>query len=160
MYLSKLKTTDNLFQQPNPYYDHVTDLWYKAQPVGVGTIGKFLVTISENAGLSYIYTKYCIHGTIATGMKIQGHTLVEIAHILKHKNLQSLSHYLDMPTHEDKENFSKPLFKYTNKTNDSDISDMSDFEPPPPLKKKSKSQNVKQLQQCLFHQKTKTKKIN
>ena len=53
-------------------------------------------------------------GTTATGMKCQGHSLEEIAYILKHKNLESLKHYLDAPILKDKENYAESLFKYTN----------------------------------------------
>ena len=70
---------DDLFQQPNPYFKCQKDNWFKAQPVGEGTIGKFLSKISRAAGLSYIYTNHCIRGTTATGMKKNGHTLEEIA---------------------------------------------------------------------------------
>ena len=42
LYMSKLNKIDNFFQQPNPYFKRTTDVWYKAQPVGVGTIGRFL----------------------------------------------------------------------------------------------------------------------
>ena len=114
LYVSKLTKIDALFQQPNPYYKRPTDYWYKAQPVGEGTIGKFLAEILRAAGLSFVYTNHCIRGTTATGMKKNGHTLEEIAHVLKHKNLESLEHYLDAPTMKDRENYSKCLFKYTN----------------------------------------------
>ena len=48
-------------------------------------------------------------------MKAEGHTIGEIAHILKHKNLESIKHYLDKPLMKDKEKFFKSLFRYTKK---------------------------------------------
>ena len=111
--------------------------------MGVGTIGSFLSKISKASGLSYIYTNHCIQGTTATVLKRSGHTLEEIAHVLKHKNLESLKHYLDAPTLKDKENYSTSLFKDTNKDNTDDHSGMEDFELlPPPLKKKGKNQKL------------------
>ena len=85
LYLSKLTKMSDLFQQPNPYFKKTTDVWYKAQPVGEGTIGQFLATISQNAGLSYIYTDHYTRGTTVTGMHKTGHLLQEIANVVKHK---------------------------------------------------------------------------
>ena len=92
--------------------------------------------------------------TTATGMRKNGHSFVEIAHVLKHKNLESLNHYLDTPTMKDKEKFSKTLFKYTNKTDLDTDSDMSDFEVPKLQLKKKINQNAKLLQQSQSHLKT------
>ena len=89
LYLSKLTDVPDLFQQPNPYYRRPGDIWYKAQPVGEGTIGKFLATISVNAGLSYVYTNHCTRGTTATGLHCQGYSLQEISNVTKHNNLNS-----------------------------------------------------------------------
>ena len=54
-----------------------------------------------------------------------------------------MKYYLDAPTHKDKEKYSNSLFNYTEKkpnTNDSN-NDMSDFDVPPPKKKKDKIPN-------------------
>ena len=43
LYLSKLTPIKDFFQQPNPCFKKVgQDKWYEEQPVGVGTIGKFM----------------------------------------------------------------------------------------------------------------------
>ena len=60
---------NDLFQQPNPYYRRPSECWYKCQPVGEGTVRKFLSEISEASGLDYIYTNHCIWGMTVTGMK-------------------------------------------------------------------------------------------
>ena len=74
---------------------------------------------------------------MASAMKRAGYSLQDIAHIIGHKNLESLRYYLDKPTLQDKENFADDLFKYTAKDSESD---MSDFEmPPPPKRKKDKT---------------------
>ena len=69
-------------------------------------------------------------------MQKTGYSLTEIAWVIKHKNLESLKRYLDKPTMEDRENFSKDLFKYTGNTNTDSDDDFQDFEPAPPPKKK------------------------
>ena len=51
-------------------------------------------------------------------MHRQGYSLKEIANVTKHKNLQSLEHYIGGPNHEDKEGYSPALFNYSkNKEN-------------------------------------------
>ena len=73
-------------------------------------------TISENTKLSKIYTNHCIRKTTATGMYRQGYSLKEIANITKHKNLQSLEHYISGPNHQDKTSYLNALFDYSKKT--------------------------------------------
>ena len=73
-------------------------------------------TISENTKLSKIYTNHCIRKTTATGMYRQGYSLKEIANETKHKNLQSLEHYINGPNHQDKTSYLNALFDYSKKT--------------------------------------------
>ena len=74
-----------------------------------------------------MYTNHCTCGSTATAMKIAGYSLQDIAHVLGHRNLESLKYYFDQPTLKDKENFADDLFKYTGNpdetktTNDSDL---------------------------------------
>ena len=73
-------------------------------------------------------------------MHKHGHSLQEIANIVKHKNLESLKWYLEAPDQKDKENYCKSLSKYVGSkdTLTNEDSDISDFEPPPaPPKKKN-----------------------
>ena len=43
LYMSKLTKIKSFFQQPNPFIKNPNkDKWYKEQPVGDGTTGKFL----------------------------------------------------------------------------------------------------------------------
>ena len=131
LYISKLyPKCDAFFQNTNQYYRLPKDKWYKNMPADINTIGNFLKTISELAGLSYIYTNHCIRGTTVSAMKCAGYSLQDIAYVLGHKNLETLKHYLDKPTLNDKENFADDLFKYTGNSN-LDDSDMSDFKIPP-----------------------------
>ena len=41
----------------------------------------------------------------------------QFANVTKHKNLQSLEHYISAPTLEEKENYSASLFDYTKNSN-------------------------------------------
>ena len=132
-----------MFQQPNPNFKEVTDLWYKNSPVGENTIGKFMKEICKKAKLKITYTNHCIRGTMATAMARSGYSLHNIAQVTCHKNIESLKYYLEKPTLDDMEQYSISLFKYAGgdkkkkkktpsaaqgKANDNDD---EDFEEPP-----------------------------
>ena len=80
--------------------------------LGKETLAGLTKVISEEAGLSQVYTNHCIRHTTATGMHKSGHNLKEISTVTKHKNLQSLERYIDKPTHKEKESYNKDLFNY------------------------------------------------
>ena len=48
-------------------------------------------------------------------MKCQGYTLQEISNVTKHKNLDSLKHYVDGPTYEEKRGYNDALLNYAKK---------------------------------------------
>ena len=73
--------------------------------------------ISKKAKLSKNYTNHTVRKTTATAMKRSGFSLQEIANVTKHKNLESLKHYLAAPTHEEKESYSNALHDYGQKKN-------------------------------------------
>ena len=75
--------------------------------------------ISTKASLSKIYTNHCICKTTAAGMRKSGFSLDQITHITKYKNLDSLKHYVDGQTLNDKENYNQGLFAYANLDADS-----------------------------------------
>ena len=88
-------------------------------PIGEGTIGKFMKTISNAAETSKVYINYKIKGITATFGKGRGYTLDEIAFVLKHKNLESLKYYTDRPTLRASNSFQTPCsnsVKNRNKT--------------------------------------------
>ena len=79
------------------------------------TIGTFMSSLSDKAKLSKIYTNHGIRKTTATAMHRQGFDLKQIAHVTKHKNLQSLENYISAPLNTEKEDYSNALFEYTTK---------------------------------------------
>ena len=133
LYLSKLTDIPDFFQKPNPYYKRPTDAWFHKAPVGENTIGKFLSVISKNSDLSTRYTNHSIRGTTATAMYRSGYSLHDIASVTRHKNIESLKHYLEQPTLDDMKNYSDSLFKYA------DNSDTEDFQPAQPIRTKPKN---------------------
>lgn len=86
---------------------------YDAMAVGVQTLGKMMAVISVNANLSRRYTNHEIRKTTGTAMKRGGVNDTSIAHHLKHRDLQSLQHYLEKPTIEEKKQNAIALFNYT-----------------------------------------------
>ena len=101
---------DAFFQYPDA--DHKG---FDNKPVRKNALGSLVKVISEKAKLSKIYTNHCIRKITATGMHKQGYSLKEIANVTKHKNLQSLEHYIGRPNHQDKQCYSDSLFKYSKK---------------------------------------------
>ena len=76
---------------------------FDKMPLGKNTLGELMKTISKEAKLSKVDTNQQIHKTTATGLAKKGHSLQEISHVTKHKNIQSLQHYIAQSDYEDKE---------------------------------------------------------
>ena len=68
--------------------------------------------ISKKAKLSKEYTNHQIRKTTVKAMPHSGFGLNQIFHIMKHKNLNSLKHYLDAPTHSEKQGYNSALYDY------------------------------------------------
>ena len=95
------------FQKPNNAHTA-----YTKEVIGKNTLGDMMKIISEAANLSKIYTNHQIRKTTATGMRRSGFSLEQIANVTKHNNLDSLKHYVDAPTLEEKESYNEGLFNY------------------------------------------------
>lgn len=108
-YMSLLNPKINDFFQ-HPSYNKSK---YDAMAVGKNKIGKWMPIISERAGLSQKYSNHKIRKTCATSMKRGGIAIPNIAHHLKHKDIQTLQHYLEKPTIEDKQWNAVALHNYT-----------------------------------------------
>ena len=108
MYVSLLNhECDAFFQYPsrnNKSYDN--------KPVGKNSLATMMKEISEHANLSRIYTNHCIQKMMATVLHRQGFDLNEIQNVTKHKNLDSLKHYISAPTYKEKKNYNNALLQY------------------------------------------------
>ena len=110
-YVANLNENCNaLFQYPNKENDG-----FDRKPIGKNTIGEMMKEISNDAKLSCVYTNHCIRKTTVTGLRRQGFELDEIQNVTKHKNLDSLKHYLSAPTYKDKKKYNEALLKYAEK---------------------------------------------
>ena len=113
MYLDLLNPDSTaFFQHPNK-----TKTGYTREVIGKKPLGEMMKEISSKAKLSHVYTNQQICKTTATGMHQEGFSLQEIANVTKHKNLDSLKHYVATLTLHDKQRYNEGLFSYGNPNN-------------------------------------------
>ena len=110
MYMDLLNPDSTaFFQYPNKKKTEFTKV-----VVGKNTLGNMMKEISKKANLSKIYTNHQIRKTTATGMHKEGFSFEQIANVTKHKNLDSLKHYISGPTLNEKQSYNEGLFNYGN----------------------------------------------
>ena len=113
-YLALLNHEENsFFQYPNKKLNG-----FNNAPIGKNSIGSMMKDISEAAKLSKIYMNHCIRKMTATAMKRQGFDLNQISHVTKHKNLDSLKHYIGAPTYKDKRRYNDAMAEYASAANE------------------------------------------
>ena len=95
------------FQYPNKRKDGL-----KRKVIGKNPLGNMMKEISDAAKLSKTYTNHQIRKTTVTGMHRSGFSLQEKANVTKHKNLESLKHYVNKPTLQEKASYNERLFNY------------------------------------------------
>ena len=108
---------DAFFQYPTK-----DKVGYTRAPLGKNALGDMIKEISKKAHLSQVYTNHQIRKTTATAMHKSGFDLQEISNVTKHKNLDSLKHYIGGPTNQDKENYNTALLQYAENSNDTPTS--------------------------------------
>ena len=101
------------FQYPNKKLNG-----FNNAAIGKNSLGTMMKEISKEAKLSKIYTNHCIRKTTATALKWQGFELNEISHITKHKNLDSVKHYIGGLTYSDKRRYNEAMSNYASTEND------------------------------------------
>ena len=93
-YLSKLDPEqDRLWCYPKDSFRHEEELWYTKKPVGVNTLQQFLPKLSQQCGLSQIYTNHSIRSTSATLLHQDKFDPTAVKSITGHKSLSSLAVY-------------------------------------------------------------------
>ena len=105
------------------------------KPIGKNSLATMMKDISEDAQLSCTYTNHCIRKTTATALHHQGFDLSEIQNVTKHKNIDSLKHYISVPTYKEKKNYNNALLNYAENEHPE--------EEPMIVAKKAKRDNVK-----------------
>ena len=116
-YLSLLNHKEDAFFQ----YPNKEKTGFKNSPVGKNTLAEMMKEISKDSKRSRIYTNHCVRKSTATAMKWQGFDLNEISHVTKHKNLDSLKHYIGGPTYSDKKKYNEAMFNYSKAEEDAPL---------------------------------------
>ena len=86
-----------LFTRPKSQYTEHGP-WYTCQKMGKNMIGNMMKRISEEAGLSQLYTNHCLRASTATILARSGLQDREIVKVTGHKNTDSVKHYVNAPT--------------------------------------------------------------
>lgn len=94
-YLQKLNPNcEHFFQRPKVSVAESDQVWYDNQPLGVNTLGKMMVKISEKAKLSQKYTNHCVRATtIITTLSNAGIETRVIMAMSGHRNESSIKSY-------------------------------------------------------------------
>lgn len=109
-YLSKLNP-DNcaLFQKSKKNYSINDDVWYSKEVVGKNTLSSIMKNISQKAGLSQVYTNHCVRASTVTTLYRAGIDTRQICSITKHKNEDTLTHYISSSSDAQKQKASSVL---------------------------------------------------
>ena len=94
MYLSKLPPCkEELWLKPKKKVHVEDDLWYERTVVGPHPLENFMKLLSEQAGLSRIYTNHCIRSTVITNLDEKGFEARHITAVLGHKSENTIKSY-------------------------------------------------------------------
>ena len=152
IYVAKLNPQNEAFFQ-GPLRDRMhphEKPWYRNQPTGVNTLAKMMKNISKAAGLSLEYTNHCVQGTATTNLHRAGFNLREIQSVTKHKNMESLTHYVEKPTLQKKMEMAAALsnFKQTSPIVESPQLHSPLSPPPPKISKLGPSTSSRNIVKC------------
>ena len=106
-YISLLNPdNDSFFQRPSKT---TKGPWYDNMPLGRCTLGTYMKKLSQDAGLSTIYTNHCLRASTVTFLKRQGVSNSDICSVTGHKREESLVNYCKEPSDSRKRELSKML---------------------------------------------------
>jgi len=92
--MSKLNgNNDSFWQRPRDNVTENDNIWYRNSAVGHNTLGKFMKTISIDAGLSQLYTNHCIRASCIAALDDGGMEDRHIMNVSRHKSETSIKSY-------------------------------------------------------------------
>lgn len=121
-YISKLNPRNEaLFQRPilSPKFIE-SPYWFTEQVIGKNKLAEVMKSISTSAGLSQIYTNHSVRATAITVLYQSGVDTKQICKLTKHKNEESLKHYIDGQTSDQKRQCANVLSGALSRSNVSD----------------------------------------
>jgi hypothetical protein len=112
--MSKLNTKCSaFFQRPKSKICNDEDeVWYENKPLGVHKIDNMMKGISMDAQLSKVYTNHCLRATASTILANAGIESRQICSVTGHKNIQSLTSYVQQPTLDQRKSMCDILHKF------------------------------------------------
>ena len=112
-YLEKISNVTVLFPKPLKLKKNCavdSQPWYSdCQVLGKNKLNDLMKIISENAGLSQIYTNHCIRATVVTEMAEKGYQMEDIMGVTGHKRTDSVQRYIKRITPTKKMKISNDL---------------------------------------------------
>ena len=99
-YISKLNPDcDRLWQYPKDSYMSTDECWFQKKPIGQDSLSQFIPKLSQQIGLSTIYTN---HSVCATGATILGRnfSMAQIMSVTGHKSMSSCAIYQRVSNNE------------------------------------------------------------
>ncbi|XP_029440796.1 uncharacterized protein LOC115080633 [Rhinatrema bivittatum] len=77
-YIMKLHPENPAFwQRPKPSAPPTPSPWYGNAPIGKNALGNFMKTLSQDYGLSKIYTNHCLRATCVTAFERHGYAVAQ-----------------------------------------------------------------------------------
>ncbi|KAK3703830.1 hypothetical protein QZH41_002897 [Actinostola sp. cb2023] len=99
IYLEKINPhCQALFQYPKRNWRATDTIWYENRPLGINKLAKMMKDISEEAGLSKVYTNHCVRATAITLWADAGLSDRQIMSISGHRSESSLKSYHARPS--------------------------------------------------------------
>ena len=112
-YMSKLNPKcDAFFQRPKSKFSPHDTIWYENAPLGKNKLAQKMAKISVEAQCSERYTNHCLRATAATALSHAGVAPNDICAVTGHRSAESLRHYVEGPSMEQRQSMSHILHSY------------------------------------------------
>ena len=103
VYLTKLHPDcDRLFQTAAKSFRLNDECWFRKEPMGKTPLASMMQAISKKAGLSVEYTCHSVRASTVTTLFHSGVSARDICSITKHRQENSLKHYINDTSTEQK----------------------------------------------------------
>lgn len=100
-YIAKLNPEcEAFFQRPRGKYSMEDPIWFENRPLGINKLSSMMKSISEQAGLSQIYTNHSVRATVITSLSDANIPTRQIMNVSGHVSEESLRSYSRRPTED------------------------------------------------------------
>ena len=120
--INTLDDDSPFYLQCLPTHQMKDTIWYKAQPLGVNSLGRIMKTMAEKGGLPGKKTNHSGRKTTVKRLREAQFEAIDIMKITGHRNIQSINNYSDLPA--EKHRKMSNVLTATTTTMDSDDDDL------------------------------------